>query len=130
MKDDEREAKGALSKVVEQLKQKDPAWWKEGVDTYAQACRDKLDELAEKHGSLAGSKWEDVERQIRIDLDAAVLCLKQKLAARTMEDDVRNLRSTLNSVTSQLAQKDYHWWETGLANRPKVLDQLASLEER
>lgn len=130
MEDDVREARGALAKVVEKLKQTDPAWWKEAVGPCAQACRDKLDELAEKYGGLASSKWQDFERQTRIDLDAAVLSLKQKLATRTMEDDVRSLRSVLSSVTSQLAQKDYHWWETGLANRAKVLDQLASLEDR
>ena len=129
LEDDKRAARVAIDRVSQQLRQTDPAWWKTGLQD-SQKSRDKLDELADKHSDLGTEAWIDIDRQFRIDLDAAVQSLKSKLADRSLEDDVRDAKSLLRSVTQQLSQVDYRWWQEGIAKVSTVVDKLDSLSDK
>ena len=128
LEDDERELSSALSKVTAQLKQRDPAWWKEGLETHAPVVRDKLEELAEKHGRA--DVWLEVDARVRSELQNAVAELKSKQAARWMQDDEREAKSALSKVTGQLSQKDPAWWKEGLEQAQVCSDKLDELAEK
>ncbi len=78
-----------------------PAWWADGLAN-ASKVEDKLLELAAKHDGVA--MWATIEQAIRQELAEAVKTLKGKQADRFFQDDARELRSVLNSVTQHLTQ--------------------------
>ncbi len=64
--------------------------------------QDKLDELADKYSGL--DAWTAIASEVSVELADAVRQLKNKQAERFLQDDGRELRSVLNSVTQHLTQ--------------------------
>ena len=128
LKADERSARAALSKVTDQLSQRDPAWWKQALSEHSSACEDLLSELSDRYSGVEA--WVPIEQNIRLELEAATTKLRTKLSARDLDDDTRTIKATLASVATQLKQADPAWWKEGLKQAQVCRDQIAELSEK
>lgn len=128
LKADERSARAALSKVTDQLSQRDPAWWKQALSEHSRACEDLLSELSDRYSGVEA--WVSIEQNIRLELEAAVTKLRAKLSARDLDDDTRTIKAALASVAGQLKQGDPAWWKEGLKQAQVCRDTIAELSEK